>query len=399
MASRKVHRVYLAGIVGFAMMLPSLSSALTVTNLSDSGAGSLRDAVANTPAGGVVDFDPSVTGAISLASQIVIDKALNITGPGASTLAVVNGAGRIFRIDAGGGGVNISGLRLSGSGSPVTDNGGAILNVSNALTLDAVTINASSVVGDWRGGGIGGAIHSFWSAAGTSLTIRNSTISGNSATKAGAIYVYNQALVVENSTIAGNTASDSAGAISLDTTWAGTIFRHSTIVGNTANIGSGVYARGNSLAEFVNSIVSGNNDQGNPALVNDLDRADGTVSATGSLFSEANSTPDVNGTNVNNLFATDPMLGALANNGGTTMTMLPQTGSPAIDAVACIGLTPDQRLVARPLGALCDIGAVEVRVAPPPPPPVTAIPTLSQWGLMLLGLLAAGLGARRMRKV
>lgn len=399
MVSRKAERVCLIGIVGVVMaVLPGLSSAITVTTLSDSGAGSLRDAVANTPAGGVVDFDPSVTGVITLASQVVIDKALNITGPGASTLAVVSGAGRVFRVDASGGAVNISGLRLSGSGSPVTDNGGAILNVSSALTLDAVTINASSVTGDWRGGGIGGAIYSFWSPAGTSLTIRNSTISGNSATKAGAIYVYNQALVIENSTISGNTASDSAGAISLDTSWGGTSFRHTTIFGNTAVFGSGVYARGNSQAEFVNTIAAGNYDQGNPALVNDLDRADGTVSATGSLFSEANSTPDVNGTNVNNLFSTDPMLGALSNNGGTTMTMLPQTGSPAIDAVACIGLTPDQRLVARPQGALCDIGAVEVRVAPPPPP-VTAIPTLSQWGLMLLGLLAAGLGVRRMRKV
>lgn len=337
MVLRKERRFCLSCIVGMVMAaLPVLSSALTVTNLSDSGAGSLRDAVANTPAGGVVDFDPSVTGVITLASQIVIDKALNITGPGASTLAVFNGAGRVFWVNASGGAVSISGLRLSGSGGPVTDNGGAILNVSSALTLDAVTINASSVVGDWRGGGIGGAIHSAWSPAGTSLTIRNSTISGNSATKAGAIYAYQQALVVENSTIVGNTASDSAGAISLEASWGGTIFRHSTIAGNTANIGSGVYARQNSLIEFVNTIVAGNNDQGNPSLVNDLDRADGTASATGSLFSEANTTPDINGTNVNNLFSTDPMLGALANNGGTTMTMVPQTGSPAIDAVACV---------------------------------------------------------------
>ncbi len=31
-------------------------------------------------------------------------------------------------------------------------------------------------------------------------------------------------------------------------------------------------------------------------------------------------------------------------------------------------------------------------------PPTTAIPTLNEWGLMLLGLLAAGLGARRLRR-
>lgn len=34
-----------------------------------------------------------------------------------------------------------------------------------------------------------------------------------------------------------------------------------------------------------------------------------------------------------------------------------------------------------------------------PPGSVTAVPTLGEWGLMLLGLLAAGLGARRLRRV
>jgi len=32
-------------------------------------------------------------------------------------------------------------------------------------------------------------------------------------------------------------------------------------------------------------------------------------------------------------------------------------------------------------------------------PAPTAIPTLSEWGLMLMGLLAAGLGARRLRRL
>lgn len=387
----------LSKFVGLAMslLLPAWASAATVTNLNDSGAGSLRDAVVSTPAGGVVDFQAGLSGTISLFGQIAIDKALTITGPGANVLWVANASGRIFEVNAAGAAVDISSLGLSGTGHPVGANGGAILNISGSLSLNAVTIDSSAVLGDWRGGGIGGAIHSAWSPAGTSLNIRNSTISGNSATKAGAIYAYNQTLIIENSTISGNTASDSAGAISLDSSWAGSAFRHSTIVGNTANIGSGVYARGNSLAEFVNTIVAGNND---PAFVNDVDRADGTISATGSLFSEENSVPDINGTNVDNLFEVDPMLNALANNGGTTLTMLPQASSPVIDAAACVGISPDQRLMARPQGSACDIGAVEFRQAPPTPVVVTPVPTLSQWGLLLLGLLAVGLGMRQMRR-
>jgi CSLREA domain-containing protein/uncharacterized repeat protein (TIGR02543 family) len=67
----------------------------------------------------------------------------------------------------------------------------------------------------------------------------------------------------------------------------------------------------------------------------------------------------------------DPQLDSLADNGGPTRTMLPQTGSPAINAIPS-GTAPcsgpnlrDQRGVARPQGNGCDIGAVEVEVAAP----------------------------------
>lgn len=62
----------------------------------------------------------------------------------------------------------------------------------------------------------------------------------------------------------------------------------------------------------------------------------------------------------------DPMLGALADNGGPTPTMLPLPGSPLLDAIpsgACPYPT-DQRGFARPQGGACDIGAVE---GPAPP--------------------------------
>ena len=55
----------------------------------------------------------------------------------------------------------------------------------------------------------------------------------------------------------------------------------------------------------------------------------------------------------------DPLLGPLANNGGPTRTRALLAGSPAIDAASsdrCPG--KDQRGVARPQGAACDIGTV-----------------------------------------
>lgn len=380
--------VFQAGLLaGLAWAALGAAQAATVSNLNDTGAGSLRDAVATTPPGGTVDFAPGLSGTIGLTSgHIVIDKALTITGPGAQALAVTGNGSRVFEVNAGGAAVAISGLQLTGAGLPVRSNGGAILNTSGNLLLEAVRITGSVVEGDWQGGGVGGAIASFWSAAGTSLTIRGSTLDGNRATKAGAIHAFNQTVVIENSTITGNTATDSGGAISFESSWSGTAIRHSTIFGNSANIGSGVYARTGSFVEFVNSIVASNND---PGGANDIDRGGGSMSATGSLFSETNSTADINVIDVANLFGVDPMLGALANNGGTVLTLLPQAGSPAIDAVECVGITPDQRGVVRPQGALCDIGAVEVRAGS------VAVPTLGQWGLLLL---AALLGVATLRR-
>jgi hypothetical protein len=70
--------------------------------------------------------------------------------------------------------------------------------------------------------------------------------------------------------------------------------------------------------------------------------------------------------------AADPQLGALAANGGPTLTMLPASTSPLLDAIpvgACAGPEPgvddDQRGIARPQGTGCDVGAVEVEVVIP----------------------------------
>jgi hypothetical protein len=109
---------------------------------------------------------------------------------------------------------------------------------------------------------------------------------------------------------------------------------------------------------------------------------------------------------VNNILGQDPVLGPLANNGGPTQTHALLAGSPAIDK----GSNPNALAFdqcgtpfVRTSGAQTDIGAFEVQGAAPPPPPVTAldIPTLSQWGTVILsGLLGVwavitGFGRRR----
>jgi hypothetical protein len=85
-----------------------------VLNTNDSGAGSLRQAIAVALSGDIITFDPSVTNTIGLISgELAIGRSLTITGPGATNLAVSgNGVSRVFNITAGS--VNISGLAVSG---------------------------------------------------------------------------------------------------------------------------------------------------------------------------------------------------------------------------------------------------------------------------------------------
>src|SRR5262249_20810660 len=61
----------------------------TVTNLRDHDPGSLRDAIATTPPGGTVDFQPGLSGTITLTSDtLAIVNDLTIAGPGSNVVTV-----------------------------------------------------------------------------------------------------------------------------------------------------------------------------------------------------------------------------------------------------------------------------------------------------------------------
>lgn len=90
----------------------------------------------------------------------------------------------------------------------------------------------------------------------------------------------------------------------------------------------------------------------------------GTITSFGFNLDRTNTCAFANG---GDLINTNPLLGALANNGGLTLTHLPAAGSPAIDSGPLDGLLNDQRNISRPQdgdgdgNARRDRGAVEVQ--------------------------------------
>jgi predicted outer membrane repeat protein len=240
-------------------------------------------------------------------------------------------------------------------------NNSGILHVLNStFTGNTVTCNGVILC---SGNAAGGAIANFYMGT---LTVTGSTFLGNSAQAGGAIFNSNSgaSATVTNSTITGNSAWLGAGVYNTSTL----IVTDSTIFGNSANGGAnaspgglyrgGIYnAGGQGSVTLANSIVSGNTTvqsggtgSGTP---HDIDAVSySSTDQGGNLVGYANGST-VNTAAINLL--------PLGSYGGSTQTMLPQPGSPAIctglSANLPGGVTTDQR--GGPLPANCPTGYVD----------------------------------------
>lgn len=314
------------------------ATTITVSNTSDSGAGSLRDALttANGDSGDTIQI--TATGTITLQSALpAIEASMSIVGPGANNLTISGAnAYTVLTIDTGT--VSISGVTISNGASSCGGGGEYGAGICSGGTVTVTNSVFSNNVASGTGGGI--------FSEGT-LTVIGCTFSNNTATQNGGGISNNGALTVINSTFEGNSA-EYGGGLSSNTGDSLTI-EDSTISGNSATGNSGGILNEGSMT-LANTIVAGNTA---PSL-SDVGQ-DGTYTDNGG-----------------NLIGTSGInLATLANYGGTTQTMLPLPNSPALCAGSASavpgGTTTDQRGVAlSPASSYCtsgqiDSGAVQTR--------------------------------------
>lgn len=256
------------------------------------------------------------------------------------------GSASVERVTAVGNSIGVAVIDVAGSTS-ITDTsvtGPSRLGVSvgslSGATRGAVTLQGVTVTGARTAVGA--------SAGAESLTIVNSTITASaplagSTEQAAVIFSQDAPVAIRHSTVTANVSSQSVPLVSTGASVPVTI-DHSIVTGNQTGPLAGRLASGVAVPLTVtNSIV-----------------------------------PVGAGVGASNIEAADALLGPLASNGGRTQTMLPQAGSPAINAGnASITGAPatDQRGAAR-IVATIDIGSVETQT-PGNEPPVVDPPVVT----------------------
>lgn len=363
--STRIRPAFMTTIVLFAVCMIGLlaqtanAATYTVVNTNDSGAGSLRQAIAdaNVAAGAdTIDFDTAGVFAtpqtITLGGTLLtISDHLTINGTGASKLTIDGNNASIVFFVAANKTVALQAMSITGGVNPSANGGGIDNNFGNLSVIDCV------ISGNSAGNG---------AAIGTvgSLSLKNSTISNNSAIVSGGGIYNSGTLVISNSTISNNSAGYYGGGIfnSINSaaltvgnstisentagSYGGGIYSskpinisNSTITGNGSNAAGGIYA--SSINQLASTIVAGNF-TGSGATASDISGV--VVTASYNLVGDAASaggiTDGVNG----NIVGADPKLGPLANNGGPTRTRGLLFGSPAIDKGKNFGaVSNDQR--------------------------------------------------------
>ena len=354
-----------------------------VRTTAETGLGSIRSILAAASPASILTFSiqptecPSGICTINLSqTELLINKTLNIVGPGARTLVLrqTSTGIRVLSLQGEDISVSLSGLTVSNGNSGTSTGGGIQIGTGGTSFDHPQTVRIDGVAIKNNSGSQGGGI--FCTRASLSIinseisgntgggidvntacnaSIANTTFSGNSGTVGSALRIFGGNSVLTNVTVSGNSGAEAA----IRNVSAGTIFLRNTIsAGNSATApGTGIDVGGPATS-------GGNNLIGNNRDVE-------------STFPAGN--PNANGDRVGTAAAPlNALLGSLANNGGTTDTRALLAGSPALNnGNNCVvnrscpsnnpvtALVNDQRGPGFPRqqSANVDIGAFEMSVA------------------------------------
>ena len=403
----------------------ALAATITVTNGNDSGLGSLRRAILfDASPGDTINFAPSVTAVNLTTGELVIDKNLTISGPGANRLTIQRSTNaaefRIFHILSSTVTVFISGLTISNGSVSGGDGDGGGIRSAGVLTLtDSIVSNNHAAGTEFLGGNGGGVLNE----SGT-MTIKRCTVSNNSAqystgssgdcasrSGGGILNEPGGSLTITNSTISDNSFNFSD---SFDTCVNGgggggvrnagsMAITNCTVSGNSAAGDGFFFANGGGISNSGNLQITSSTIAHNSAFNSASDQfaafggglfSSGSTS-TGSSIIALNTAPagpdfftftpagglqsmgyNIIGNDADAIIFSqptdqvgtdgapiDPLLSPLASNGGPTFTHALQSGSPAINRGDPAAPPQDQRGYGR-LG-VPDVGAFEFDGVPP----------------------------------
>ncbi len=258
--------ISIAAVLIFCSHIAVSAVTLTVTNLNDSGDGSLRQAITDSNSSPEFDvINVAVTGTVLLETGLpTISDSVIING-GSQNGFIISGqniaALRPINVSAPGIVVEIRDLTVTG-GNTTSQGGGVRVENGAIVTMTNVTVTMNTATG---GGGINVA------SSGTLFLIdslvTNNTVS-SSGGDGGGINVSSSNVVIRGTTVSGNTlqtvGSATGGGINIVTSSAMgsppsfVRIENSTFNNNSAQLGGGVYLSGGGTLRMANSTVSGN---------------------------------------------------------------------------------------------------------------------------------------------